>query len=671
MRPRSQAVLESHWPLNDNDPRRATDIGPGKHDGRPSGLQAVAGVRGRGLQIDRQAVFCPDVLPVDRNDSFSCAAWIKPCRAESLTVFSRMNSGLRGFDLNYAGLLQAHLISSWDGNAVRVSTVERFDSSEWHHVALTYDGSSRSRGLKIYLDGALATLQVTVDRLSETIHSDFPFTLGSRERRDYYQGRVDEVRAYNRLLNDVEIFELYDLERSNLDPAAGSTLDQGLVGHWSFDGSPAERLHDKSAKGHDGKPEADLGLPEIVESDGGHAVRLFGSGMVDCGAVADFDRDDPYSLGVWFKSHGEGLTTLMGTMDAPDRGLDLAFDSHVLCHLVSEWEGSAIRIATRSTYPNDIWHHAICTYDGSSRASGFKVYVDGVDAPFDVTHDSLTTSAKTHGYFRIGSRIASNYFNGDIDDAFVYRRALSAQEARAWFTRGRSPSQPLSAELNRGLIGFWTFEGTGAAAFRDQSGNGHDGQPDLHSGHSAIVHQGHGRVARFRGIGGIDCGPAGDFERTDPFSAGGWFCSEGGGQQSLLSKIQYGAPNRGYDIQYDGETYVVQITHNWDDAPGNSLAIQSARIRGTGWRHVFFTYDGSSRAAGLRLYVDGALQKVTVLKDNLTKSIRIEEPFIIGSRQTALTMRGRAAHVRLIPRALTAEEVRQLVQTDQPPGPLP
>ena len=135
--------------------------------------------------------------------------------------------------------------------------------------------------------------------------------------------------------------------------------------------------------------------------------------------------------------------------------------------------------------------------------------------------------------------------------------------------------------------------------------------------------------------------------------------------------MQYGAPNRGYDIQYDGEKYVAQITNNWDDAPGNSLAIQTAPIRGTGWRHVLFTYDGSSRAAGLKLYVNGELQKVTVLKDNLSKSIRVEEPFIIGSRLTALTMRGRAAHVRLIPRELTAKEVRQLAEADRPPGPLP
>jgi len=670
--PRSQAVLESHWPLDDKDSNRITDLGPAKQHGRTSVSQIVPGVRGNGLQIDRQTILCPDVLPIDRTESFSCSAWMKPSRAGNLTVFSRMNSGLRGFDLNYSGSLDAHLISSWDGNAIRVSTVERFDSTEWHHVAVTYDGSSRSRGLKIYLDGAVATLQVTVDRLSETIRCDFPFAIGGRERRDYYQGRVDEVRAYDRELTADEIFELYDLERSNLNPAVGSTLNQGLVGHWSFEGLPAESLRDKSGHRHDGTPEFDRGLPEIVDSDGGQAVQLGGSGMVDCGAVADFDRTDAFSLGAWFKPRGDGSRTLMGTMDQVDRGFDLVFDGRVICRLVSQWDGSAISIATRSTYPNDTWHHVVCTYDGSSRSSGFKIYVDGVEAPFDASPDNLTTSAKCHGYFRIGARIAKDYFNGDIDDVFVYRRTLSAEEARASFTRGRNPSETLSADLKRSLIGFWTFEGKGEEAFRDRSGNGHHGQPDLHSGHSAIVPQGPTRVARFRSVGGIDCGPAGDFERTEAFSAGGWFCSEVGSmQQSLLSKMQHVAPYRGYDIQYDGNIYGVLLTNNWDDAPGNALAIQTAPIRESGWRHVFFTYDGNSRAVGLKLYLNGELQKVTVQKDNLTKSIRVDEPFIIGSRSTAFTMRGRAAHVRLIPRELTAEEVRQLAKADQPPGPLP
>ncbi len=670
--PRAGPVLESHWPLNDEDSNSVVNLGPGRHTGRTSAAHVVPGFRGNGLQLDRQTILCPGVLAIDRTDPFSFAAWIKPGRAGNLTAFSRMNNGLRGFDLNYSGNLEAHLISSWDGNAIRVATVERFDSSQWHHVAVTYDGSSRSRGLKIYLDGAEATLEVTVDRLSETIRCDFPFAIGGRERRDYYQGRVDEVRAYDRTLSADEIFELYDLDRSRLDPAAGSTLSRGLVGYWPFDGQPAESLADRSGHGHHGRPEVDLGLPEIVNSDGGQALRLGGSGTVDCGAMADFERDEPYSLGAWFKSRGNSGQAVMGTLDRQDRGYDiLLMEGRIYAHLVSQWEGNAVRIVSRSTFSNDTWHHAVCTYDGSSRGAGFRLYVDGAEAPYDISHDSLTATTRTHGYFRIGSRTDRSFFNGDIDDVVVYRRALPAGEARGWFQRGRNSSRPLSGDQERDLVGFWPFEGKGEEAYRDRSGNGHHGQPDFQSAHSAIIPQRPTRVARFRGIGGIDCGQAGDFERTDAFSAGGWFCWEGGSMLTLMAKMQYGIPNRGYSIDYDGEKYVAQLTNTWDYGPGNSVAIQTQPILGTGWRHVFFTYDGSSRAAGLKLYVNGELQKVTVLKDNLSKSIRVVDPFVIGSRPEANTMRGRASHVRLIPRELTAAEVRQLANADRPPGPLP
>ena len=225
--------------------------------------------------------------------------------------------------------------------------------------------------------------------------------------------------------------------------------------------------------------------------------------------------------------------------------------------------------------------------------------------------------------------------------------------------------------MRRDLAGLWTFEGDGVEVLRDASGNKHDGSPDYHPAHSAIVAEGTTRVARFRDIGGIDCGQAGDFDRTDRFSAGGWFLWEGGPICSMISKMLHGGPNRGYDIQFDGERYTVQLTNNWSYGPQNSACIQTDPMPGTGWRHVFFTYDGGSRASGLKLYVNGELRKTNVLADNLSKSIRVEEPFVIGSRLTAATMRGRASHVRLIPRELTPEEVRRLAKADRPPVPLP
>ena len=60
---------------------------------------------------------------------------------------------------------------------------------------------------------------------------------------------------------------------------------------------PPESLRDKSGHGHDGKPEADLGLPEIVDSDGGQALRLDGRGWSIAGPWPISIATIPYSLG--------------------------------------------------------------------------------------------------------------------------------------------------------------------------------------------------------------------------------------------------------------------------------------------------------------------------------------------------------------------------------------
>ena len=543
-------------------------------------------------------------------------------------------------------------------------TIERFDSSQWHHVAVTYDGSSRSRavGKSIWTERSPRSRSPSIG--STTRFAATFLRHRRRERRDYYQGRVDEVRTYNRALTDEEVFDLYDLERSNLDPAAGSTLTQGLVGHWSFDAAPGESFKDKSGNGHDGKPESDLGLPELVDSDGGQAVRLGGLGTLDCGNVANFDRTDPYSLGAWIKPRGEGLRTVLSGFDVFERGFELAFDGHVMCDLVSEWEGSAILIRTRSVYPNDAWHHVICTYDGSSKSSGFAIYVDGALAPFDATHDRLTTSAKSRGDFRIGSRTGREYFNGDIDDAFVYRRAFPRTRLKPGSCVGELP-WGRSAAAHARLRGFGPSRATARRRFAIGVATATT---------ASLIYTPATRRScleardAWRGFAALAASTAG---RPEILNGPTHFLPAAGsamrevGQSSLLSKIEPGAPHRGYEIQYDGETYSAALIHNWDDPPGNFIAIQTVPIRGTGWRHVLITYDGKSRAAGLKLYVNGELQKVTVLKDNLSKSIRVDEPFIIGSRSTGLTMRGRASHVRVIPRELTAEEVRQICEADR------
>src|SRR5206468_12328918 len=49
------------------------------------------------------------------------------------------------------------------------------------------------------------------------------------------------------------------------------------------------------------------------------------------------------------------------------------------------------------------------------------------------------------------------------------------------------------------------------------------------------------------------------------------------------------------------------------------------------WRHVIMTYDASRVADGVKIYVDGQLQELTVLLDDLNISFQSREPFRIGA----------------------------------------
>ena len=61
------------------------------------------------------------------------------------------------------------------------------------------------------------------------------------------------------------------------------------------------------------------------------------------------------------------------------------------------------------------------------------------------------------------------------------------------------------------------------------------------------------------------------------------------------------------------------LTHFW---PGNAVAVRATTpLPLNAWSTLVATYDGSSRAAGLRLYLDGAPLAVEAIRDRLTRDI--------------------------------------------------
>jgi hypothetical protein len=165
------------------------------------------------------------------------------------------------------------------------------------------------------------------------------------------------------------------------------------------------------------------------------------------------------------------------------------------------------------------------------------------------------------------------------------------------------------------------------------------------------------------------------FERTDSFSLSFWiYPPETTGEVPVLVKkgvIFIGHP--GYDVSLFNHRVSMRLAHGW---PFNSIQVLTeSPLEPDEWSHVTVTYNGSSRADGIEIYVNGERQPLHTEHDNLFKHIVIpdDEPrysfqdFQIGHRNSFEEMRYegmRLNEVRIYDRRLSAAEALTLSGRD-------
>ncbi len=164
----------------------------------------------------------------------------------------------------------------------------------------------------------------------------------------------------------------------------------------------------------------------------------------------------------------------------------------------------------------------------------------------------------------------------------------------------------------------------------------------------------------------------GDFDLGQKFSGGGWFKlrvrpleDANNAQGVLLGKMDDQA--RGWNLACEGGKIKLQLIHLW---PANALAVKSrdtlADLRMGKWVHVSFTCDGSNKAAGIKLYVNGREVATEVEADSLSATFRTSAPMQLARRQNSAILQETAfADIRLYSRILSAEEVRLLLFEDE------
>lgn len=217
-------------------------------DGKPavvSGghLKTVPGVTGEAVEFDGDTLLQLDgISGVSRHDSLSVSLRVFSPDAKDRAVILHSGPGLysqaadaSGFELLLEkGKLRWSCIHLWPGCAASIETSEAFPVGKWVQVTVTYDGSSRASGLKMYFDGEPARTGVVTDQLDKRIADDV-FRLGARPRDDrgFAQGQIDDLSVFRDELVAVEVAAL-----------AGSPLEPTLQAAKSGDAAAKVGMRD-------------------------------------------------------------------------------------------------------------------------------------------------------------------------------------------------------------------------------------------------------------------------------------------------------------------------------------------------------------------------------------------------------------------------------------------
>ena len=223
--------------INAADPEK-----PGTLNDSP---EIIPGRRGNYLKLSGEnSVVFKDIGAFTRATPFSIALWMQiPDYKDRSVIFHRSrawtDSGSRGYQLLIEdGKLSMSLIHFWPGNAIRIRAKEKAPERQWIHVVVTYDGSSRADGLKLYLDGRLAETDTVRDNLYKNItgSGEVHLTIGQRFRdRGFKNGLVDEFKVFERCLTLLEVFQLHDglaLEAVLKGRAAAADADDWLYEYY-------------------------------------------------------------------------------------------------------------------------------------------------------------------------------------------------------------------------------------------------------------------------------------------------------------------------------------------------------------------------------------------------------------------------------------------------------
>lgn len=340
-------------------------------------------------------------------------------------AFGNATEGIIAF-LNQYDASNVHKIMYYTG-ANSVNSTYTPPLNTWFHIVYTSDGSNS----KFYIN-AVSVNEVT---FSATQNANLGFTIGSAGSRGFWDGKIDDIRIYNRALSQSEITQLYN------EP-------NGLIAYYPFNGN----ANDESGNGNNGTVNgATLTTDRFGNANHAYSFNgisdniLINNNFFDNGANS-FSISGWYYLNVLANpNNGNSSHPLFNT--SPHNGLTVGMNWGS-SDKYSLWVGEGTPSISWNVFNNSSsnqnvvvgsWKYFTLIKSGTD----YNLYIDGT---LDKTFSTATTVSSYLYKLYLGScdPLNSNeVLNGKLDDIRIYNRALSQSEITSLY----GESNPLPVEL--------------------------------------------------------------------------------------------------------------------------------------------------------------------------------------------------------------------------------
>lgn len=362
-----------------------------------------AGKRQQGVVLDGVNDYVTKSANASLNSAtFTVEVWFKPNTLRVQGIASKGTGSQfrwRIFMASTTGTIEFDAVPGEIGN---LQSVTNAVAGQWMHCASVYDSITQTA--QLYINGVLERTVTGLTNMGGA--SNNAIYLGSDGLAAFFAGTIDETAIYNVALTSSQILDHYRRgvveDKTTNDPNSFEANDGDTFGPISVPG-PTNLNEALSFDGVDDY----LAVP--------HSLSL--------------DVTWNFTIAYWIKMSGstsrmivEKGTSGTGYSSQANSGISLAF-----------WSGGTLKeMYSNSPFNDGEWHHFAGVYDGTE----IRIYKDGVldtsgafSGPVDTNMNPLVMGA------RGGTTL---FFNGSIDEAKIFNRALTAAEILT--EAGGSPS---------------------------------------------------------------------------------------------------------------------------------------------------------------------------------------------------------------------------------------